>query len=84
MNLLKIMAAKLESGFLKTMKQHVLDKDTVSISWCNFSYGDKEESTSALKPFSCKNGLWNNTTQQGNFIKYWIKYNKAPENHSGF
>lgn len=64
--------------FLKTMKQHVSKNDTVSISWCNFSYGDKEESASALKPNSCQNGLWNNITAEGYFVKYWIKNNKAP------
>lgn len=67
------------SKFLNTMKQHILDKDTVSISWCNFSYGDKAESTSVLKPRSCADGLWDNTTPGGDFIKYWIKYNNAPE-----
>ena len=65
--------------FLKTMKQHISKNDTVSISWCNFSYGDKEESTSALKPNSCKNSLWNNTTFDGDFIKCWIINNKAPK-----
>jgi endoglucanase len=70
------------SIFLNTMKQHVLDKDTVTISWCNFSYGDKAESTSALKPHSCADGLWDNTTPGGDFIKYWIKNNQAPENAS--
>ncbi len=66
------------SMFLRTMKHDILNKDTVTISWCNFSYGDKEESTSALKPGSCKNALWNNTTPQGEYIKYWIKNNNAP------
>jgi aryl-phospho-beta-D-glucosidase BglC (GH1 family) len=66
------------SMFLETMKQHVADEDTVSISWCNFSYGDKKESTSALLPLSCKNGLWNNTTPEGDFIKYWLIHNSAP------
>ena len=70
------------SSFLNTMRQHVLDKDTVTISWCNFSYGDKAESTSALKPFSCADGLWDNTTLGGDFIKYWIKNNQAPQNTS--
>jgi len=66
------------SLFLKTMKQHVSKNDTVTISWCNFSYGDKDESTSALKPTSCANGLWNNTTAEGDFVKYWLINNKAP------
>jgi hypothetical protein len=67
------------SRFLSTMRKHVSNGDTVSISWCNFSYGDKAESTSALKPLSCADGLWNNTTGGGDFIKHWIMYNSAPE-----
>ena len=66
------------SLFLNSMKQHIQDKDTVIVSWCNFSYGDKAESTSALKPISCSNGLWNNTSAGGDFIKYWLINNKAP------
>ena len=66
------------SLFLKTMSQDTVKGDTVTISWCNFSYGDKAESTSALKPNSCENGLWNNTTPGGDFVKYWIINNKAP------
>ncbi len=66
------------SLFLRTMKHHATMNDTVSISWCNFSYGDKDESTSALKPNSCSKGLWNNTTQEGEFIKYWLINNSAP------
>jgi len=70
--------------FLRTMKLDILNTDKVTVSWCNFSYGDKEESTSALKPYSCKNGLWNNTTPEGEFIKYWIKNNKASERYPIF
>jgi len=64
--------------YLKTMNQHVKNKDTVSISWCNFSYADKNETASALKPGSCYSGLWNNTTQSGEYIKYWIIKGEAP------
>ncbi len=70
------------SVFLTTMKQHVLDTDTVSVSWCNFSYGDKDESTSVLQPQSCGKGLWNNTTKQGDFVKYWLIHNTAPHSIS--
>jgi hypothetical protein len=65
------------------MKQHISNNDTVSISWCNFSYGDKDESASALKPNSCTGGLWNNTTAEGSFVQYWITHNKAPEITTG-
>jgi aryl-phospho-beta-D-glucosidase BglC (GH1 family) len=67
------------SKFLNTMKQDILNRDTVSVSWCNFSYGDKAESTSALKPRSCADGLWDNRTPGGDFIKYWIKNNRSSE-----
>ena len=70
------------SMFLQTMKQDISANDTVSISWCNFSYGDKDESTSALKPFSCSNGLWDNTTAEGDFVKYWLINNTAPTSTS--
>lgn len=66
------------SLFLRTMQQHIAGKDTVSISWCNFSYGDKDESTSALKPHSCSHGLWNNTSAGGVFVKYWLNNNSTP------
>jgi aryl-phospho-beta-D-glucosidase BglC (GH1 family) len=71
------------SQFLRTMKQHINTKDTVTISWCNFSYGDKDESTSALYPNSCTKGMWNNTTPEGFFIKYWLIHNKSPETTRG-
>ena len=66
------------SLYLNTMKQSIHKKDTVTVSWCNFSYGDKAESTSVLKPHSCSDGLWNNTTPGGEFIRHWLQYNKAP------
>jgi hypothetical protein len=66
------------SLFLEAMKQNVRDADTVSISWCNFSYGDKDETASSLKPNSCNGGLWNNTTTEGDFVKYWLIHNSAP------
>lgn len=66
------------SLFLTAMKRHVSNGDTVSISWCNFSYGDKDESASFLQPNSCINGLWDNTTPAGSFVKYWLQHQKAP------
>ena len=66
------------SLFLRTMKQHISNNDTVTVSWCNFSFGDKDESASSLKPNSCYSGLWNNTTTEGTFVKYWLQNNSAP------
>ncbi|MFZ4620236.1 MAG: glycoside hydrolase family 5 protein [Bacteroidota bacterium] len=66
------------SLFLRTMTCDVRGADTVSVSWCNFSFGDKDETASSLKPNSCRNGLWNNTTPEGEFIKYWMVHNSAP------
>lgn len=55
--------------YLQAMQQHVHGKDTVRISWCNFSYADVKETASALKPGSCKNKGWNNMTPTGYFIR---------------
>ena len=65
--------------FLNAFKQDISsDKDTVMLSWCNFSYGDKAETASSLKPGSCRSLLWDNTTADGNFVKYWLINNTAP------
>ena len=39
------------------------------VSFCNWSYSDKNEGSAALQPGSCKEGNWNNTTTSGNYIK---------------
>jgi aryl-phospho-beta-D-glucosidase BglC (GH1 family) len=58
--------------YLTIMKQHVLNGDTVSISWCNFSYGDKKEAASVLKPFSCDQKSWNNMSPTGLFVRDFL------------
>lgn len=40
-----------------------------NISWCNWSYADKSETSAALNPGSCSGGNWNNTTTSGTYIK---------------
>jgi len=55
------------------MAEHIQGTDTVSISWCNFSYGDKKEAASALKPQSCTKKLWENMTPTGLFVRDWLK-----------
>jgi hypothetical protein len=39
------------------------------ISWMNWSFSDKNESSAALLPGSCGTQLWNNTSVSGTFIK---------------
>jgi aryl-phospho-beta-D-glucosidase BglC (GH1 family) len=58
--------------YLDAMQQHVLDGDTVSISWCIFSYSDKKEAASVLKPKSCINKLWENMTPSGFFVRDYL------------
>jgi endoglucanase len=38
------------------------------ISWCNWSFSDKDEVSAALKPGGCA-GDWNNTSASGAFVK---------------
>lgn len=68
----KIVADK----FLMTMEKHVDDSDTVMVSWCNFSFSDKNESASAIKPFSCEKCTWNDYSVTGEYIHYWL--NRKP------
>ncbi len=42
---------------------------TNNISWCNWSYSDKSETSAALTPGSCNAGNWNSTTTSGTYIK---------------
>ena len=59
--------------FLDVMEGHVLDNDTVSVSWCLFSYSDVKEAASALKPGSCGRGEWENMTPTGFFIRDFLQ-----------
>lgn len=61
--------------YLQIMDSHILNNDTVIISWSNFNYSDKNERNSALLPESCKEGLWNNVSESGEYIKNKIKNN---------
>jgi endoglucanase len=56
-------------SYIDAMRQHVLDGDTITISWCNFSYSDVDETASSLKPNSCSKKQWNNMTPTGFFIR---------------
>ncbi|MCX6181666.1 MAG: cellulase family glycosylhydrolase [Bacteroidetes bacterium] len=38
----------------------------IKVSWCTWSFADKDESSALLKPFSCANATWNNRTTAGN------------------
>lgn len=55
--------------YIDAMRQHILKGDTVTISWCNFSYSDVNETASSLKPNSCNKKLWNNMTPTGFFVR---------------
>lgn len=59
--------------YLDAMAKHIEDTDTVSISWCNFSYGDKKEAASVLQPQSCSNKLWGNMSPAGLYIRERLK-----------
>ncbi|MCA1745252.1 MAG: cellulase family glycosylhydrolase, partial [Bacteroidales bacterium] len=39
------------------------------LSWCNWSYADKEEISAALEPGSCLSYQWNNTSPSGTYVK---------------
>ncbi|WP_051312935.1 Ig-like domain-containing protein [Sporocytophaga myxococcoides] len=39
------------------------------ISWINWSYSDKAESSAALSPGACNANAWNNLTQSGTYMK---------------
>ncbi|WP_051398129.1 cellulase family glycosylhydrolase [Runella limosa] len=41
----------------------------MKISWCNWSYCDKDESSAALMPGACGNNGWNNTSTSGTWVK---------------
>ena len=41
----------------------------VLVSWCNWSYADKDETSGALFPGACGNGNWNNVSESGVFVK---------------
>lgn len=44
----------------------------VTISWCNWSFSDKNETSAALKEGSCLAEDWNNVTPSGEKVKYLI------------
>jgi len=44
----------------------------IKVSWCNWSFADKDESSAALQPGACGSGAWNNTTPSGTWVKQRI------------
>jgi chitinase len=44
----------------------------IKVSWCNWSFADKDESSAALQPGSCGSGSWNNTSPSGTWVKQRI------------
>lgn len=41
-----------------------------NISWANWSFADKNETASLLKPYSCGSNKWDNLTEPGRLIKW--------------
>lgn len=41
----------------------------VTVSWCNWSYADKAETSAALESGACYNGNWNSTSESGAYVK---------------
>lgn len=41
----------------------------IKVSWCNWSFCDKAESSAALNPGACASGNWNNTSESGTWVK---------------
>lgn len=41
----------------------------IKLSWVNWNFADKNESSSALNPGACSNAAWNNTSTSGTWIK---------------
>lgn len=39
------------------------------VSFCNWSYSDKDEQSAALLLYSCKHGKWNNASPSGDYIR---------------
>ncbi len=41
----------------------------IKVSWCNWNFSDKNESSAALQPGACGSGSWNNTSPSGTWVK---------------
>ncbi|MFN8347500.1 MAG: Ig-like domain-containing protein [Spirosomataceae bacterium] len=41
----------------------------IKVSWCNWSFCDKDESSAALSPGACGSNLWNTTSPSGTWVK---------------
>lgn len=59
--------------YIAAMKHHSNNNETVSVSWCLFSFGDKKESSSVLEPGSCHAKQWENMSPTGYFIRKHFK-----------
>ncbi|MCY7352939.1 MAG: cellulase family glycosylhydrolase, partial [Cytophagaceae bacterium] len=44
----------------------------IKVSWCNWNFSDKNESSAALVPGACSSGAWNNTSTSGTWVKQHI------------
>lgn len=41
----------------------------IKVSWTNWNYADKNETSSALQPNACSTGSWNSTSTSGTWVK---------------
>ncbi|MFD1140208.1 cellulase family glycosylhydrolase [Larkinella insperata] len=41
----------------------------IKVSWCNWSFADKAETSAALNPGACAGSNWNNTSESGTWVK---------------
>lgn len=48
------------------------------VSWCNWSFADKAETSAALSPGACNARDWNNTSQSGTLIKQILSTQPNP------
>lgn len=44
----------------------------IKVSWCNWSFADKDESSAALQSGACGSGAWNSTSPSGTWVKQRI------------
>ena len=55
--------------YLTEMQTWIDWMTTNTISWANWNFADKSETSSALNAGSCSSASWNNTSASGTFIK---------------
>ena len=62
-------------SFLDAFNDILGDGGSVKLSWAQWSYADKDESSAALLPQSCARAAWDDTSCSGTFVSNYIKTN---------